>query len=67
MVELFTKCAADYGPRLRLDEAAQNPSAATSRYMGRRVVASGKEYGQPAKVTQAVAELTEASSLVLVT
>lgn len=38
MVGLFTKCAADYGQRLRdsLDSAAKNPSPVTSRYMGRR-------------------------------
>ena len=42
MVELFTKCDAEYGQRLRtsLDHAAKNPSPATSRYLGRRSPAS---------------------------
>jgi catalase len=46
MVELFTKCDAEYGRRVResLQNAAKNPSAATSRYMGRRrTTAGGKE------------------------
>ncbi|SHJ51634.1 catalase [Hymenobacter daecheongensis DSM 21074] len=39
MVELFSKCDAEYGQRLRtsLDNVAKDPSAATSRYMGGRV------------------------------
>jgi catalase len=57
MVELFSKCDAEYGRRLResLTAVAKNPSAATSRYMGRRVSGgngqNGHEtngaYGQP--------------------
>jgi catalase len=47
MVELFTKCDADYGQRLRqsLDAAAKNPSPATSRYMGRRVANGSAQNG----------------------
>jgi catalase len=39
MVELFSKCDAEYGRRVRegLDRIAHNPSAATSRYMGRNL------------------------------
>ena len=46
MVELFTKCDASYGQRLRqsLDNAARNPSPATSRYMGRRVASGQNGY-----------------------
>jgi catalase len=38
MVALFTKCDGEYGRRLResLQNVAQNPSAASSRYMGGR-------------------------------
>ena len=57
MVELFTKCDADYGQRLRtsLDQADKNPSPATSRYMGR---ANGHANGST--VSQKVAEAMEA-------
>jgi len=69
MVELFGKCDAEYGQRLRasLDKAAQDPSAATSRYMGGRVrPANGQQngaHGQPgaaAAVRQAEATAHDA-------
>ncbi len=56
MVELFTKCDAGYGQRLRasLDHVAHNPSAATSRYMGRRTGALG---GKDATAVREAAEM----------
>jgi len=47
MVELFSKCDEEYGRRLResLDAVAKNPSAATSRYMGRRVSGGNGQNG----------------------
>ena len=61
MVELFSKCDAEYGQRLRtsLDNVAKNPSAATSRYMGRRV-AGQNGHATGSDVTQKVAAAMEA-------
>ncbi|WP_317191930.1 hypothetical protein [Hymenobacter rubidus] len=61
MVELFTKCDAEYGQRLRtsLDQAAKNPSPATSRYMGRRV-AGPNGHANGSSVSQKVADAMHA-------
>jgi catalase len=56
MVELFTKCDAEYGRRVResLENVAKNPSAASSRYMGRR---SRNSNGQDAQAVRQAEEM----------